>query len=1544
MSATPFQRDPAELIAWLSANPGRGLEEALLGTLTDGEREPLRKAATLRGLDAETWRRLGGDDPSFEALQRSPLVLSAADARISIGRPYARLLLQGQTPPTVDALDATGLDRLYHQMITAPEAAAAELRAEADGLLAAADFVGIEARLRLVAELPVTPARALVAAAAELQRRYNTAVLWRWQALNTRVYFERQITAALLEALKQPTPWLFQLRASGGMGKTMFVQHTLGHVLGPAGVPCAHVDFDHVADRGLALREPWRLLIHAAEQLDRQLQASPFKQVLASWRRANAVRVPPGTVSETSSSLVDGDAVRGLFPALLREALQGERAVIFLDTLEVAVHAGDSLSPLLEMLAGLRRELPTLKVVITGRFDLRQTELSAESSALLADPTQAWFGELDLFTPEESDALLLALGVKNRRARGRIHRITAGSPWLLARFAGRGGQQAALAAKNLDDLHTRFTVERVLSRLDHKVQWAVLYASVLRRFGRRELEEVLAPLIEAGLIGNRRQTTNKGKSLADAYMPPSATPPDPLFAPVHIQLDTGWIWAELRRYVKEASWIVEGSDGYLQIDDEVARPLQLVAELDRAADADPRDPTGLLAAAARHWDAREGELATREALWARWRRDAQAAFDWAEARWAEAGLALAGELSAELLTRNEDALKRAATLKQAAPRSLIHGVPPALLARAALSIVQHELRNWYTVPYLTATAETLKALLGREDAVRAVREGRVPGFAAASLALLQAGLRLWAGSDIGGAEAALAEIPEAELDAAERLDLLYWRGNARRRLGQPASAWLQAAYEAAASDPRRLEIAWVLAISLEREGRLLEALGVAQTFGAEQPDDALAMQVRLLVATGQVDEAVAVADRWLVRRGARDAVNQEAWPVLAEVVAAAGVIPWPPFEAELRRMRTAVPRPLDAPTVRMMVARHDHARARLALADEPGMAHAVALLARSTLHDERAPAELEKLPLPSDGSAEALRVAARREAGQDIDKEALALARRELDRSDPAPARAARLIDALFIAPDPGPLVQALTRQLADIPTLAWRLALTEGCAHLPDALLHAPELLGLFTGELPPGARQSNTLARVRLAHLHRVFGDKADGAAALEPLLQAEPDQLALRLRVRRAARACGRAPSPLPFPTALPTDPLDELFWLFEAEARVGTEPGPIFELAEAMSSKGGRRARWMHVALRALVAQGRDDRLTERTAQVASALERAGRVTDARALVASPVRPRRDEWVFTLMDPFQATLNGTPRSAPPAFSRLVSGGAKLDRAVVEIASSLGKDQNAVQAALGEWFADAPPTGDHTVRVEAPDLLLSALPWELMAPPWGTPTVYRHRGTLPPRKDAVKLARALVGEANRLEALSFRSVEGPLPFEAAGLRAVTRWGPGSAGRDVAAVIGAESDASVIHLELAFDTYSSQIFGQLHDGRIDDERLLSPALLADALQDRPHLVLIETLASRVRTETARQLLLRNAFAHQVATALPPDGAAILCLTYADEDEREHHLPALLGQLREGLTTLDLFRRCRDLASEDPLGPRAAALFTGQPDREVRS
>ena len=1541
-----FDLDPRALLSSLADQAsGADVEPTFVALLAPEARALLTRAATQLSLDREEWEGLGGDDASFASFTRSVFASPAGKRRWSVQPSYARVALSEGVPVDVPGT-SDPLANLYTQLLVRPMNAIETLAVKVDEHLRDLNFPVVEDYLRLLRSVPVSLPQAVRDRAAALERAYATRTLWSWQALSTQGYLQRALTTELLRRLRRGQPWLYQLKAAGGMGKTMFVHHAIAHELSPNGVLCAHVDFDYLDKRLPLMDEPWRLLLVAAEQLNRQLKGRPLEGSLASWRRAAAASERTFAGSVTGTLAVNGaEVVRRVGETLWRE-VRGDRLVLFIDTIEIAVHRGDNFAPLLEMLTALREWVPGLRVVFAGRYDLRDAEVGPTFQALFQQKRRVWFGELTRFDDDETAALLGQLSVDAGRYTEVIHKSSGGLPWLIVRMSGYLKQHPGLPPEALEGFELHYAVERVLSRVDQRLQWLAVYASALRRVDKPLLEAVLAPRVIDGLQGNRPPVSAEGARLV-TYVPASTTAPAPLLAPTPILLDTNQLWFDLRRYTEE-KWLQSLGEA-VQLSWDVAGALQSVLRLDAKEGDGDAALLRVLADAATHWEERTADEPERagEALWCRWRVDPQAAFAWAEAQWDHASDAIADELCLRHRERVRLEMDARCPPEEATHWRWVDGTPQHLELRALLHRVQRILRDPAASTDDHKEAESLLAVAESMPAAEGlIRAGAIPGFSPASLQLLRAGIdttrRAWR-----RAESALRNRTHwDDRSDGERLDHLYWLGLSRAALGESGVDELRDAADFAAGTPREHSVRESLIEALVQEQRLLEALRAHPP--ALLPVDRL-RRVRLLAATGRVDAARAAALDEAPRRASGGAPMTEPLRriLFAEVSAvlydnaSQGLDPWP-YSSEVSG-RSGRPLPDDPATVRLWVSRAELNEALAATRGKSATPETTLAVARLALFRHQLPDTLATLELPEDVSGDALNLCARREAGGDTSPAAAELQERALSLTGPPRPRVRQLLDVLHVAPNPDVIAEALSGAILELGDRYWALRALADCEYLPTGLSLCTPLVDYVCQTSGPRGRSPETVASPWLwrAHVHRVFGERR---ASLDCLKQVEPGSMSQLRRLKYASYAAGAPVDAEPSrPWADYQTAEEQLMFLEWCDASPTGALLARAALGETMRwASVGLEARWALLLHRAAVNEGSAE-APSIAVRAAELLNKVGRNTEARRLRPdSRGRSSKDTTVRLDREQLNRALELRPLNR---FDSTESTLATFEAMFRQRSIGWVTDR------LGTILSGAQPPSEHTLQLAIDDTNLDMLPWEA-ATARRKPLAREHQVRFfryPDRlelqgDDRVQLAAA-VGGGGDSGSRQYQGWDPPLLESLAqrGLTTQRRWKSGAMWELMETL--SFNGPHLILLDHAFEWMEGRVLAMPQGEAFDPEAGVEVRLLASLLGDMPHLVVLDAPPPRSPPEWLRQLMLRNLFARLLTQVLPPGGPSVIALGPVSLPQRSRVPSALARGLKAGWPVSRLAERLRrigprQLAASPKSLPAATALFTARPER----
>jgi len=1192
-----------------------GSIDALLRQEADPEfAAMLDRCAWVRTFDVEVFEILrdgdpdvsfekdGGPDVSFGKIVESPHVsfekiVESPDVRPVSGREgayrlrskareaaLARLAPGGEIPSALRKLSGDlakhfnqrgrRRDELDQLIITDPSEAIELLRdlyAKAD---ASFDTPACQALLDLVHARGSLGGWELVAEQNRLERYLVARTFWRERYRQASRFVTPHGTEIAFERLLDvDAPNRLQLFAAGGMGKTMHLYELIARraVPEPRRLACALIDFD-LTQLSNVLREPWLVLLEIAYQLNQQLDEPVFDDFLKQYGRERARLLLPQFAIEASvpGQLGDDsedererlrDAVRGEFFAVLAPPAVACRVMIVFDTLEVITHVGGANASgangaFVEELTALSQQLPEARIVMSGRYDLRDEIAGFEQRLgpaehlplhrLDADEARCYLRASRKLEVGEDviDAAIAASDVEDEGAQ----------PLMLAMIADVIAQDPAISAdvvRELDEPSLYYLMQRIVMRiLDFRVRWLLRYGIVPRLLSRRFVGDVVVPFLQEAIRGGTpdddpaQDRKPAGSAVADAF-PVDAT----------ADIDADDLWKQLRRYATMYSWVEPVEPDVLRFHEEVVTPMRALlreqpvfAKLNRAAsdyferraEEDPRDRARFLQEAFYHRLVLDVDSAIAD--WRRRTRDM--------ATDPEGAAALADEVL-DLAAREPDLLSREVVAQARVERAV------ANLRRATAPGAPRGSRLWD---------------LARGDVEQA---SCVPAADGARLAACRAALLVHDGAPQQALDVVAAQLAR-DLRPEDELIMHVRRGDA---LALTSAREADADYLAAIELGRRtglrdVDIAtlhWKRATALEGRDDLDAARGACEQGLAIAPDGTAA-QAALLVLRGTLDlrvgtpTASAASAEIPLRR--EDRLRHEANLLLAS----AELARWDPDRALL--IATAVAEAGSQRTetaeagIQLAETREIRARVRAMLGDK-----------HSAQEDFEA-AALVWDSIASDGArrcfAEIAKLQMRR--GGDLQLAAAALARAETVTAERAvmDLGAVRLRAAEFLArggiDDPEALVTDVIKELDEAkappgmralaaleglclpgrePTAAFLVALNRALEEIQPAgarlalledLERCPLLTGLDQGELmrlrellaaPELRRQvdryperDRRVALVRLADVARITGDPAESWRLLETAHALPSDPPETPFVRRQLARAAARS----------------------------------------------------------------------------------------------------------------------------------------------------------------------------------------------------------------------------------------------------------------------------------------------------------------------------------------------------------------------------------------------------------------------------------
>jgi len=454
------------------------------------------------------------------------------------------------------------LEVLFHSIACSPKAAGDlfdRLYAEADArfdLASCTDLLAVLDDRR--AELDRSLAALRLRRRAGLQAR----TLWASEYHQSIHYHQNsQLTAALDRLLTKKDAWILHLFASGGMGKTSFVRWVLARKCAPEppAVPCARIDFD-VFDPVPATREPWRLLVEIARQLDEQIPGRPFYELttelgeqlgLRTARKESRSSGAPQSNPAGRSQALEG-RVRERFLAALADARLGKPVLLVFDTVEEVILSQEaSFMRLLEEVALVHRRHRQVRLLLCGRTDLNQRLAGFTAKFGQETRTQS----LLPWTPREArDYLEEDRGLSGHGAVPAVIERAAGNPFKLAIYADLLRSNPELTARQIEsygDADLAYLIERVVRRIqDEGVRWLLRYGVIPRRLSRAFLAERMVAWLAEARAGRSPDDDPSRDPVPDAAALFPTHPPD-----AGASLDPALLWRRLTQYAGQLSWV-----------------------------------------------------------------------------------------------------------------------------------------------------------------------------------------------------------------------------------------------------------------------------------------------------------------------------------------------------------------------------------------------------------------------------------------------------------------------------------------------------------------------------------------------------------------------------------------------------------------------------------------------------------------------------------------------------------------------------------------------------------------------------------------------------------------------------------------------------------------------------------------------------------------------------------------------------------------------------------------------------------------------------
>jgi len=358
--------------------------------------------------------------------------------------------------------------------------------------------------------------------------------------------------------------WIIDLTAQGGMGKTIFLQWLAARKCVPNRIPYARIDFDFT-DPTVLPEAPWLVLVRLAEQLNAQIAERPFSGFIekydeyASIARDLAVE---GRAQQTGEMLdVTGEhrlarQVTDDFADTLRDTVGGA-VVVVLDTLEDVIRRRTTnLLAVITCLSKVHDAYPNLRLVLAGRFDLRDDSKLKGFAAEFGDVTRSV--NVRRFDVEEAVNYLVAVrGLPDGPAVRAMAECSRGLPFALSLYADEwqlGGEMTEEQVRASPNPELKYLVNRVLRRIeaaDQALCWLLRYGVVPRQLTKGFARDVLLPELQAALGGGSR--LDDPRRDANALHPYYVSPTGEQLALAPVDMDD--LWNKLESYTSTLSFV-----------------------------------------------------------------------------------------------------------------------------------------------------------------------------------------------------------------------------------------------------------------------------------------------------------------------------------------------------------------------------------------------------------------------------------------------------------------------------------------------------------------------------------------------------------------------------------------------------------------------------------------------------------------------------------------------------------------------------------------------------------------------------------------------------------------------------------------------------------------------------------------------------------------------------------------------------------------------------------------------------------------------------
>jgi tetratricopeptide (TPR) repeat protein len=448
--------------------------------------------------------------------------------------------------------DGVDPERLYQLVVGDPEKAKELFRALYDDADRNGDLARCKDVLDAVLDRYAILAPEFRALLDDRLAYFRARNLWSEEHYRTKMYLERPgLRQQFIDFLNSGSRWIANLVAVGGMGKTAAIRWLISRhcAIAPQRIPVARIDFDHDDVFQLTTNPP-RLLLKLARQLDEQIVGTPFVELCNQLEEISEEDVAAsrswGQIADYTGELIDR------FAAAL-SARRGATLFVF-DTVEVAMLNRADLINIVDIVARIQSVAPSLRVLFAGRYGMKDRVHTFSQYEPVTEPI-----EIEPFSePEATEYLSSRRGIRDDALVSAVVGKSGGLPFKLSLFADiiNTTPPPGLSATDIagyEEVDVVHLIKRIIERVINKqLHWVLRYGAIPRRLTREFVKDVLSPLLARAMAGEV-DFDDPGKGISEEART-KVFLQNLLSSPVE-SIDVDALWADLRRYASDQSWI-----------------------------------------------------------------------------------------------------------------------------------------------------------------------------------------------------------------------------------------------------------------------------------------------------------------------------------------------------------------------------------------------------------------------------------------------------------------------------------------------------------------------------------------------------------------------------------------------------------------------------------------------------------------------------------------------------------------------------------------------------------------------------------------------------------------------------------------------------------------------------------------------------------------------------------------------------------------------------------------------------------------------------